>query len=41
MLPPAIQFPASGRTNDVPTRRELQPDRDFLAGRYEIFKKAV
>jgi Predicted restriction endonuclease len=25
----------------IPTRRELQPDREFLAERYEIFKKAV
>lgn len=25
----------------IPTRRDLQPDRDFLAGRYEIFRKAA
>jgi predicted restriction endonuclease len=25
----------------IPTRRDLQPDRDFLAERYEIFRKAV
>lgn len=25
----------------IPIRRELQPDREFLAERYEIFKKAV
>ena len=25
----------------IPTRRDLQPDRAFLAERYEIFKKAV
>ena len=24
----------------IPTRRDLQPDRDFLAERYEIFRKA-
>lgn len=25
----------------IPNRRELQPDRAFLAERYELFKKAV
>jgi putative restriction endonuclease len=24
----------------IPARRALQPDRDFLAERYEIFRKA-
>ena len=24
----------------IPTRRDLQPDRDFLTERYEIFRKA-
>jgi putative restriction endonuclease len=24
----------------IPARRDLQPDRDFLAERYEIFRKA-
>jgi len=25
----------------IPARRDLQPDRAFLAERYEIFRKAV
>jgi putative restriction endonuclease len=25
----------------IPSRRDLQPDRDFLAERYEIFRKGV
>ena len=24
----------------IPGRRDLQPDRDFLAERYEVFRKA-